>query len=184
MNLCWQWGPWPLCKGGALCSFERFQGYFSQMMVPPALVLLGPETGLGNLGTASVLGVWTINMPQLCYVLQSTWIHRTTLGSALRCNDALSPCVWRYVMSIPKQRCFMFPIFYLPRSGKERHIADWYLITPHHGALSINIRANFGALTLHWEMGSPMKVLGPQRKLTPSGSCVRTSCWNPVENVA
>lgn len=71
------------------------------------------------------------------------------------------PLRWCCIMSLPKQSCFMFPIFYLPRSGQGRHRAD----------ISLPLTTKPRALLLqqalrHWHSTEkqvfPLKVLYPQ----------------------
>lgn len=150
------------------------------MEATPVLVLLDPGTGLASLGTESV---WESGPPMChsCAMFSRTAAHRTTLGSAHRWSDIPVTPVWCYVMSTPKQRCFVFPIFYLPvRKGMWQ--TDISLpLTMEPWALTWEQILKHWLSTEKWVF--PMKILCPQCKLTSSGFCARTSGWNSMANV-
>lgn len=137
-----------------------------------------------------VLSIWGLNHfwesgPSMCHscAMFSRTPEHTEPCWVLPTDGVMSPWLLCGTILCLYQNRDVLCSQYSTRQEVVRNVADWHLFTPHHGALSIDIRTNFEALTLHWEVGfSHEDPLSPV-KLTSSGFCARTSCWNSMENV-
>lgn len=137
-------------KDGILWTFQRYQAQYltdgstsnACPAGPGSWLLLCSE--LAHMGAASLLGAWTRNMQQLCYIPECPNAHCPGFRpKVLRCPRPLH-MVLCYIYT--QTELFPVPIFYL--EGISKRVTQ--LTTPHfpsRWALHLVIKENFETLT-------------------------------------